>query len=131
MWSNSSNPLKTVYLESLGCPKNQVDAEVILTRFIKAGWTAVSDPEKADLIIVSTCAFIESAVDESIDVILKLSEYKKNGRCKKIIASGSLPERFKKEIIKALPEVDIFLGTALMDDIEKIAKNIDLVQKFW
>jgi ribosomal protein S12 methylthiotransferase len=120
---------KTIYLKSLGCAKNQVDAEIMLSRFIKAGLKPVSDPEKAEIIIVNTCGFIEPAINESIDAVLELAEYKKKGLCKKLIISGCLPERFKEDIIEAIPEADIFLGAGILDSIKNIAENIDSIPK--
>ncbi len=119
----------TVYVKSLGCHKNHVDSEIILSRFMKSDWSVSSEPEYADVIIVNTCAFIEDAIDESIEEILKLAEYKKKGSCKKLIIAGCLPQRFKDELITEIPEGDIFLGTGILSDIKNIAENIETVPK--
>ncbi|MBU1171676.1 MAG: 30S ribosomal protein S12 methylthiotransferase RimO [Proteobacteria bacterium] len=108
-----------VYLESLGCARNLVDSENILGQLVKDHWDIVLLPEEADLIVVNTCSFIASAADESIDTILALAEHKKNGTCKKLVVAGCLPERYGKDIAKALPEVDLFLGTAAGLKIEE------------
>jgi ribosomal protein S12 methylthiotransferase len=106
-----------LYLESLGCARNQVDSEVMLGRLADAGWTIGTEPDDADAIVVNTCSFIESAIDESIDTILELAKYKKSGICRRLVVAGCLPERFRGDIISALPEVDCFLGTGAYDAI--------------
>ncbi len=102
---------------SLGCAKNLVDSEVMLGLLIKAGCRITQDPQNADTIIVNTCSFIESAVNESIDTILELAKYKSNGSCRRLIVTGCLPERFREAIVESLPEVDLFLGTGAFDKI--------------
>ena len=108
-----------LYLESLGCARNLVDSEIMIGRLKKAGWEIIDDPEEADAIIVNTCSFIESAADESIDTILELAEYKKRGKCDRLVVAGCLPERYREAIVAELPEVDIFLGTGAFDQIVK------------
>jgi ribosomal protein S12 methylthiotransferase len=76
-----------VYLESLGCARNQVDSESMLARLMEAGGQVSSDPADADVIVVNTCCFIESATDEAIDTILALAAYKKKGRCRRLIVT--------------------------------------------
>jgi len=100
-----------VHLVSLGCARNQVDSETMLGRLSAAGWRIVDDPAAADAIVVNTCSFIRPAMDESIDTILGLAEFKQKGRCRRLVVVGCLPERFGEEIVAALPEVDRFLGT--------------------
>ncbi|MEJ2040396.1 MAG: 30S ribosomal protein S12 methylthiotransferase RimO, partial [Desulfosarcinaceae bacterium] len=97
-----------VYLESLGCARNQVDSEGMLARLTGAGWQVCDEPGEADVIVVNTCSFIEQASDESIDTILALAAYKKKGRCRRLIVTGCLPERFRGETAAALSEVDVF-----------------------
>jgi ribosomal protein S12 methylthiotransferase len=106
-----------LYLASLGCAKNLVDSELMLGRLIKAGGRVTQNPKNADTIIVNTCSFIESAVNESIDTILELAKYKLSGSCRRLIVTGCLPERFREAIAESLPEVDIFLGTGAFDKI--------------
>jgi ribosomal protein S12 methylthiotransferase len=108
-----------LYLESLGCAKNQVDSEIMLGLLKKAGWTFTDDPEEAHTIVVNTCSFIESAARESLDTILELAECKKSGACRRLVVTGCLPERYRNKIIKTLPEVDVFLGTGAFDQIVK------------
>jgi ribosomal protein S12 methylthiotransferase len=108
-----------LYLESLGCARNQVDSEIMLGRLKRAGWTIVDDPEVAEAIVVNTCSFIEDAADESIETILELAEYKKTGSCSRFVVVGCLPERYREEILQAMPEVDVFLGTGAFGHIVK------------
>jgi len=111
-----------LHLVSLGCAKNLVDSELMLGRLMKAGWTNTQNPGKADIIIVNTCSFIESAVNESIDTILSLARFKHDGVCRRLIVVGCLPERFREKIVNSLPEVDLFLGTGAF---EKIVQAVD------
>lgn len=106
---------------SLGCAKNQTDAETMLGILADKGHRLVADPETADVIIVNTCGFIESAKQESIDAILEMAEYKK-GRCRVLIASGCLAERYHSDILTELPEVDAIVGTG---DYDKIAEVME------
>jgi ribosomal protein S12 methylthiotransferase len=99
------------YLLSLGCAKNRVDSEVILGGLISAGYHPEDDPLKAQLIVVNTCSFIESAVQESIDTILALAEARKKGACRLLVVTGCLPQRYGKKLAEAMPEVDLLLGT--------------------
>ena len=107
-----------VYLESLGCARNQVDSEGMLGDLIAAGAIVAEQPHEADVIIVNTCAFIEPAVNETIDVILELARFKKIGVCRRLIAIGCFPERFGQEMTSKMPEVDIFLGAGAYDQIK-------------
>lgn len=106
-------------LVSLGCAKNQTDAEIMLGILGDEGYNIVFDPSEADVIVVNTCGFIESAKRESIDAILEMAEYK-DGRCRLLIATGCLAERYGDEILKELPEVDAVLGTGDYDRIAQI-----------
>ncbi len=106
-----------IYLESLGCARNQVDSETMLAQLRSAGMRTTDDPAQAEAIVVNTCSFIEAAADESIDAILNLARHKKEGRCRRLIVTGCLPERYRQEIVDALPEVDVFLGTGAYDRV--------------
>ena len=112
-----------LYLESLGCARNQVDSEIMIGRLKRAGWDLTDDPDAAQTIVVNTCSFIESAVEESIDTILELAELKKEGSCKRLIVAGCLPERYREEILGSLPEVDVFLGTGAFDQIVRAVQD--------
>ena len=94
---------------SLGCSKNLVATEMMIGVFKENNFNIVNDPSKADVIVVNTCGFIEHAKEEAINTILEMAEYKKTSKCKVLIATGCLVERYKDELEKALPEVDIFL----------------------
>lgn len=110
-------------LVSLGCAKNQTDAETMLAILQNDGYDVVSDPNDADIIIVNTCGFIDSAKQESINAILEMAQYKEEGRCKLLIATGCLAERYSNEIAKELPEVDAILGTGDYDRIASVIKS--------
>lgn len=101
----------TVSLVSLGCPKNLVDAEVMLGHLPPERYEIVTEEADAEIIIVNTCAFIQDAQEESVDTILEVADYKKNGRCRLLIVSGCLPQRYREELERELPEVDLFVGT--------------------
>ncbi|MGD0843208.1 MAG: 30S ribosomal protein S12 methylthiotransferase RimO [Geobacteraceae bacterium] len=100
-----------VSLVSLGCPKNLVDAEVMLGYLAREGYEVTTDERDADIIIVNTCSFIKEAKQESVDTILDLADRKHDGRCRLLIVTGCLPQRYQEELTKELPEVDIFVGT--------------------
>lgn len=113
---------------SLGCSKNLVDTEIAIGIFKNKKYNIVNDPKQADIIVINTCGFIESAKEEAINTILEMAEYKKN-RCKVIIAMGCLVERYKEELEKAIPEVDLFIKFSEYDDIcnklEEVLENKD------
>lgn len=98
-------------LVSLGCPKNLVDSEVMLGLAEQAGHTITPDPGDADVLVVNTCAFIDSAKQESIDAILEMAGHKKTGACRRLIVTGCLGERYREQLRRELPEVDVVLGT--------------------
>lgn len=108
---------------SLGCPKNLVDSEVMLGLLQKAGHTVTTDKSEADVIIVNTCSFIESSKRESIETILEMAELKKSGRCKRLVVTGCLAERYPREIRSELVEVDAILGTNQIEEITRAAEG--------
>lgn len=108
---------------SLGCAKNQTDAETMLAILQDDGYNIVNDPETADIIIVNTCGFIDPAKQESINAILEMAEYKTDGQCKLLIATGCLAERYSEDIKTELPEVDAILGTGDYDKIAEVIKS--------
>ena len=112
-----------VGMVSLGCAKNRVDAEMMLYTLKEAGYQIVADPALCDVAIVNTCGFIEDAKQESIDEILELASLKKEGRIKTIIVTGCLAERYQKEVMKELYEVDAVVGIGGNADIAEIVKN--------
>lgn len=113
---------------SLGCAKNQTDAEIMLGILADEGHKIVGDPKEADVIIVNTCGFIEPAKQESIDNILEMAEYK-NGRCKLLIATGCLAERYHQDILTELPEVDAIVGTGDFHKISEVIKEASSGEK--
>lgn len=110
-----------VGLISLGCDKNRVDSEIMLGR-IKTGYDLTDNPEEADIIIVNTCGFIEKAKEESINTILEMAKYKDEHNCKLLIATGCLTQRYGKELMDIMPEIDIMLG---VNDYQKINELIE------
>ena len=111
---------------SLGCSKNLIDTEATIGLFKKNNFNILNDEEKADIIVINTCGFIESAKEEAINTILEMAEYK-NKRCKYLIVMGCLVQRYYEELIKALPEVDLFLR---IDEYDKLWENIeDLIKR--
>jgi ribosomal protein S12 methylthiotransferase len=101
----------TFHLVSLGCAKNRVDSEVILAGLLAAGYRLEQDSSRARVIVVNSCSFIESAVQESIDTILELAQAKEKGACRLLVVTGCLPQRYGKQLAEAMPEVDLLLGT--------------------
>jgi ribosomal protein S12 methylthiotransferase len=104
--------MKTFYIETLGCPKNRVDSEIMLAGLLEKDFEYESNPEKASIIIVNTCGFLTSAVNESIERIVSLSENKETGRCEILVVAGCLVERYKNGLLEEIPEIDGLLGTS-------------------
>lgn len=109
-------------LVSLGCAKNQTDAEIMLGILADDGFNITYDPSDADVIIVNTCGFIESAKQESIEAILEMAQYKE-GKCRLLIATGCLAERYSNDILLELPEVDAIVGTGDYDKIAEVIRS--------
>jgi ribosomal protein S12 methylthiotransferase len=110
-----------IYFVSLGCPKNQVDTELMLGQVQAAGHSLVHAPDEADVIVVNTCAFIDHAKEESVDTILEMAEYKK-AAAKKLVVTGCLAQRYSAELSKDIPEIDHILGSADFQSINKVLK---------
>ena len=112
---------------SLGCDKNLADSETMLGMLASRGYQIVDEEEKADVIIVNTCCFIHDAMEESIETILQMAEYKKSGSLKALIVTGCMAERYREEITKEIPEVDAVLGTAsyghILDAVDEALKG--------
>ncbi|MDK2563324.1 30S ribosomal protein S12 methylthiotransferase RimO [Romboutsia sedimentorum] len=113
-----------IALESLGCSKNLVDAEIMMGILNKKGYKLVGEFSEADIIIVNTCGFIESAKQESIDTILELSEYKTNGNLKILIVTGCLAQRYAQELKTEIPEIDAIVGTGSYQNIDEIINGL-------
>ena len=113
-----------IAMVSLGCAKNRVDAEMMLYKLREAGFKLIEDPAFADVAIVNTCGFIESAKQEGIEEILELGKLKEEGSIKHIVVTGCLAERYKDEIMKELPEVDVVIGLGANGDIAEVVKGV-------
>ena len=112
-----------VYLDSLGCSKNQIDAERMLFNLKEEGISVVFDDLEADVVIINTCAFIQSAKEEAIEEILKYAELKNEGKIKGLIITGCLSERYREEVVKEFPEADAILGIGSNEEIAKAVKK--------
>jgi ribosomal protein S12 methylthiotransferase len=106
---------------SLGCPKNLVDSEVMMGLLDRAGARLTAHPEEAEILIVNTCSFIDTAKQESVDTILEMARHKSSGKAKKLIVAGCLVERYRDEIRKSIPEVDAVVGTGELEAILEAA----------
>lgn len=115
---------------SLGCPKNLVDSEIMLGLIRDNHWEISNDPGKAQIIIVNTCAFIESAKEESINTILQMAEYKKTGSCEKLIVTGCLGQRYAEDLFRDMPEVDAIIGTECYDKIGEVIERVLKNERF-
>jgi len=115
---------RTVHVVSLGCPKNQVDAEVMAANLAGQGFQIMPEPQSAEVIIVNTCAFILPAREEAIDEILRMAQYKSAGALEHLVVTGCLPQRYGKILEKELPEVDLFLGISEVPNILHHIKRI-------
>lgn len=109
---------------SLGCPKNQVDGEILLEKLNSAGFQIVSEIPESDIMIINTCGFIDAAKQEAIDTILEVAEYKKAGLITAIVVTGCLAERYQDEITDEMPEVDAVVGIGANSDIVKICQKV-------
>src|SRR5439155_1353937 len=112
-----------VHLTTLGCPKNQVDSELMLGMLTEAGFPLVEQPEDAECLIVNTCAFIDRAREESVDTILELAKLKERGSCRALIVTGCLTQRYGGDILKEMPEIDGILGTANLSRIVELVRQ--------
>src|SRR3989454_5079296 len=116
-------PEMNVHLTTLGCPKNQVDSELMLGMLTEAGFPLAERAEDAECVIVNTCAFIDRARQESVDTILELAKLKEHGSCRALIVTGCLTQRYGGDILKEMPEIDGILGTS------NLSRIVDLVRQ--
>ncbi len=114
----------SIYLATLGCEKNRVDSEIMLSCLIRSKFTYEANANNAAIIIVNTCGFLQSAVEESIEQILELAKYKKEGKCECLVVVGCLVARYKEKLMEEVPEIDVLLGTS---DYKKI---VPVIQQF-
>lgn len=108
-----------IYFVSLGCPKNQVDTELMLGQVEAAGHALVHEPDEADVIVVNTCAFIDAAKEESVDTILEMAQYKTDAK-KKLVVTGCLAQRYSEDLVKDIPEIDHILGSSDFPSLAKV-----------
>ena len=114
-----------ISIQSLGCPKNFVDSEVIAGYLLEHQYTITNDLEQCDIALINTCSFIEPAVEESIDNIIEAINLKKEGKIHYIMVAGCLPQRYnRQELVKSLPEIDAFIGIDQIPDIADILKRV-------
>lgn len=109
--------MQKVSIVTLGCPKNQADSELIKGLLMEKGYSYEQDPALADVIVVNTCGFIEDAKQESINTLLEMAQYKKIGRCRLMVATGCLAQRYGKELMREMPEIDVLVGTTSFPEI--------------
>lgn len=114
--------LQKIGFVSLGCPKNLVDSEVMMGQLQQHGYQLTTDREEADVMVVNTCGFIQSAKEESINTIIEMAELKETAKLKRLVVAGCLVERYRQDLLNQLPEVDAVLGTS---EIEKIVAAVD------
>ncbi|MCB9229053.1 MAG: 30S ribosomal protein S12 methylthiotransferase RimO [Deltaproteobacteria bacterium] len=119
MQESLTETLRQVHLISLGCARNKVDSEVMLGTLLGEGWRHTDEPEQADAIVINTCGFIDAAKEESIDTILNAAALKKSRPGLRLVVTGCLTQRYRKQLADGLPEVDFFVGT---DEFTKIAE---------
>ncbi|MDR3271754.1 MAG: 30S ribosomal protein S12 methylthiotransferase RimO [Peptococcaceae bacterium] len=113
---------QSIAVITLGCAKNQVDSEV-MCGLLEERYTLTDDPAAADMIVVNTCTFIEDAKQESIDSILAMAEYKTHGRCQKLIVSGCMAQRYRDELAREIPEIDVIAGINEVPDIVRVVES--------
>ena len=115
--------MSKIAMIGLGCPKNQVDGEMLLSRLVDGGFEIVGEVEDADLVIINTCGFIDDAKQEAIDNILYAVSLKEEGIIKAVVVTGCLAERYQQEIQNEIPEVDAVVGIGANGDIAEICKK--------
>ena len=123
-----ANEIIKVGLVSLGCPKNQVDSEVMLGSLVQAGYQLTTVEEEADILIVNTCGFIDQAKEESIDALIEMAEFKKTGRCKTLIATGCLTQRYSGDLLDQFPEIDAVVGVGDFPKIASLCQSLTALQ---
>ena len=119
---------KTVGVVSLGCPKNLVDSEVMLGHLTKSGYEIIETPEKAETLIINTCGFIDKAKQESIDTILEMARYKRDGCLQRLVVTGCLAQRYSQQIMEELPEVDAVIGLDQLHTIDAVVAQKERVE---
>ena len=113
-----------LFCVSLGCDKNLVDTEKMLGLLNREGYTFTDDEQEADGILINTCCFIGDAKEESVNTILEMARLKEEGRCRALVVAGCLAQRYKKEILDEIPELDSIMGTTSCDEIVNMFNGI-------
>ncbi len=113
---------KKVGFVSLGCPKNLLDTEVMLGHMTEAGYELTADPSEAEVLVVNTCGFIDAAKQESVDTILEMARYKETGRCRRLVVTGCLAQRYSGDLAREIPEIDVVTG---LDRVESIVPDTE------
>ena len=121
--------MKSIYFYTLGCSKNTVDSQMMKDSLIGSEYKVTNDIESANYVVVNTCAFIQSAKEESIEAILEIAKLKTFGKLKKLVIAGCLAERYSEELLKEVPEADAILGTGAIGNILELLKNLELKDK--
>ncbi|VAX27351.1 Ribosomal protein S12p Asp88 (E. coli) methylthiotransferase [hydrothermal vent metagenome] len=121
----NKTPLKKIGMISLGCPKNAVDTEYLLGDLVNTGYEITPNQEEADVLVVNTCGFIESAKKESVDAILEMAQLKTDGRCRKLIVTGCLSERYSDDLLKEIPEIDHIFGVNQYPRLKQVLHTAD------
>ena len=117
--------IKKIGMVSLGCPKNAVDTEYLLGDLVNTGYEITPRQEEADVLVVNTCGFIESAKRESVDAILEMAQLKIDGKCRKLIVTGCLSERYSDDLLKEIPEIDHIFGVNQYPRIKQVLHTTD------
>ncbi len=124
--------MKKVGFVSLGCPKNLLDSEVMLGHLTRSGYQPVQSPEEAEVLVVNTCGFIEAAKQESIDTILEMAKHKTEGKCRRLVVTGCLAQRYAQDIAREIPEVDVVFGLdqlhTVVDACESVERRVESVR---
>ena len=120
----TESPLKQVYLETLGCAKNRVDSEIMLTALARGGYALTQDPAQAQVIVVNTCAFLTAATEEGIQRLLDLSDYKQQGVCEKLVCAGCMTERYRESLMDEVPEIDGLLGSSNFQELPGLLNEL-------
>jgi len=125
MTKSNKTPIKKIGMVSLGCPKNAVDTEYLLGDLVNTGYEITPHQEEADVLVVNTCGFIESAKRESVDAILEMAQLKTDGKCQKLIVTGCLSERYSDDLLKEIPEIDHIFGVNQYPRLKEVLHSAD------
>ncbi|MBU5314282.1 30S ribosomal protein S12 methylthiotransferase RimO [Tissierella carlieri] len=118
--------LRKIYIVTLGCSKNEIDSELMISIMKDNNYEVADTLDEADIIIVNTCGFIEKAKEESIETIWEMTRYKNEGNCKYLILAGCLAQRYSQELMDEIPDIDAIIGTGNIRDISSVVKELDL-----